>query len=99
VKVDVLKDVVSILDHRLTTGQRMRADLLVKELTQGAEAPLSENLPAMTEKNSPSVSIHGKEFTDTVASWVKKRICGRTVYGAAASRFSLQFYVGHRTAG
>jgi hypothetical protein len=33
---------------------------------------LSENLPAMTEKNSPSVSIHGKEFTDTVASWVKK---------------------------
>jgi len=72
VKVDVLKEVVSILDHKLTTGQRMRADLLVKELTQGAEAPLSENLPAMTEKNSPSVSIHGKEFTDTVASWVKK---------------------------
>jgi len=72
VNIEALKEVIEVLQHRLTSGQKVRAKLLVRELTHGATTPLTKNLPAKTEKNSPSVVKHGKEFTDTVASWVKK---------------------------
>ena len=67
INVGALQEVVDSLQHRLTLGQKARAILLVKELTEGASVPLTHSLPAMTEKNSPSVTVHGREFTDTVA--------------------------------
>jgi len=72
VNVDNLQEVVNSVRHAMTSGQSARADLLIKELTEGAAAPFTAPLPALVEKNSPSVVTHGREFTDILANWVKK---------------------------
>jgi hypothetical protein len=72
VKVGELTFIVETLGHRLTSSQQARANLLIKELSEGATVPKIRQLPSLKGKNSPSTVCHGKIFTDTIACWVKK---------------------------
>lgn len=49
-----------------------RALRTLHELEFGSTAPLLHDLPAIRVQNSRSAVLHGEEFTDTLASWVRK---------------------------
>jgi hypothetical protein len=72
VKVGKLTLIVEALGHKLTSRQQAKADLLKKELSEGALVPKLRQLPSLIGKHSPSTVRHGKIFTDTIACWVKK---------------------------
>jgi hypothetical protein len=71
-KVDALSDVIAEADYLLLPHQRRRAGILLYELENGVDVPFSCQLPTITVPNTPSVYEFGENFTDTVASWVKK---------------------------
>jgi hypothetical protein len=73
-KIDFLclKSLAVPLFPQMTTDQVDRTLRTVHELENGSTAPLSHDLPGIRISNSRSVIQHGEEFTDTLASWVKK---------------------------
>jgi len=60
--------------HRcsLSMGQNIRADRVIRDLEQGSPVPFAHALPAARINNSTSVIIHGEEFTDTLAWWIRQ---------------------------
>jgi hypothetical protein len=50
----------------------MRADRVVHDLQFGSTVPYKSALPALRIANTPSVSVHGEEFTDTLAWWIRQ---------------------------
>jgi hypothetical protein len=67
-----LKNLAEPLFPQMTTDQVDRVLRTVHELEYGSTAPLISDLPGIRIQNSRSVVIHGEEFTDILASWVKK---------------------------
>jgi len=53
-------------------GQRLRADRVVHDLQHGSDVKFLKNLPSARISNTPSVFIHGEEFTDTLAWWIRQ---------------------------
>jgi len=58
--------------HSLSLDQKIRADRIVKDLTDGSAVPFSSSLPAARIPNNSSVTEHGEEFTDTLAWWIRQ---------------------------
>ena len=52
--------------------QRLRADRVVHDLQFGSQVPFLASLPALRIPNTPSVTAHGEEFTDTLAWWIRQ---------------------------
>lgn len=67
-----LSEIVNSVKHRMTSGQKYRAKMLISELTDGVSVPFKHSLPMLRDKNSPSVIHHGRQFTDILAGWIKK---------------------------
>ncbi len=63
-----------IKQHRsfLSMGQRLRADRVVHDLQYGSDVKFQKYLPPARISNTPSVYVHGEEFTDTLAWWVRQ---------------------------
>jgi hypothetical protein len=63
-----------IKQHRslLSMGQCLRADRVVHDLQYGSDVKFQKNLPSARISNTPSVFVHGEEFTDTLAWWVRQ---------------------------
>jgi hypothetical protein len=70
--VGALSTVVQDTEHLLLPHQKKRASTLLFELENGVVVPFSHPLPSIVVPNTPSVYEYGENFTDTVASWVKK---------------------------
>jgi hypothetical protein len=49
----------------LSLDQNIRADRVLKDLEHGSAVPFLTALPSARTLNTPSVSVHGEEFTDT----------------------------------
>jgi hypothetical protein len=64
-----------IKTHRndLSLDQRMRSERVLSDLKEGGAVPFSVHLPAARISNTPSVTEHGEEFTDTLAWWIRKK--------------------------
>jgi hypothetical protein len=56
----------------LSLDQFIRSDRVLKDLEHGSAAPFLNVLPSARTPNTPSVSIHGEEFTDTLAWWIRQ---------------------------
>jgi hypothetical protein len=52
--------------------QRIRAERVLTDLEHGSAVPLLVDLPAARIPNTPSVTKHGEEFTDTLAWWIRQ---------------------------
>jgi len=52
--------------------QQLRADRVVHDLQFGSQVPFLASLPALRIPNTPSVTAHGEEFTDTLAWWIRQ---------------------------
>jgi hypothetical protein len=63
-----------IKQHRslLSMGQCLRADRVVHDLQYGSDVKFQKNLPSARISNTPSVFVHGEEFSDTLAWWVRQ---------------------------
>jgi hypothetical protein len=63
-----------IKKHRsgLTLGKNFRADRVLHDLEHGSSVPFTSTLPAARIPNTPSVTAHGMEFTDTLAGWIRQ---------------------------
>jgi len=53
-------------------GQNIRADRVIHDLESGSPVPFSTTLPPARINNSASVLLHGEEFTDTLAWWIRQ---------------------------
>jgi len=56
----------------MTRAEGKRADRIVRDLQQGAEAYQKSKLPPMTAPNAKSAYQHGALITDKIASWIKE---------------------------
>jgi hypothetical protein len=56
----------------MTLRQKERAKTLINDLSNGVLVRFVYDLSSIRDKNSPSVIAHGREFTDFMASWIKK---------------------------
>ena len=56
----------------LSMGQNIRANRVIQDLKHGSPVPFFSALPAARINNSTSVTIHGEEFTDTLAWWIRQ---------------------------
>jgi hypothetical protein len=70
--VTSLSKIISEVEHILQPHQVKRAGVLLYELEHGVTVPFSHQLQSISVKNTPSVYEFGVNFTDTVATWVKK---------------------------
>jgi len=63
-----------IKDYRshLSLGQKVRAERVIRDLEHGSSVPFTHTLPAIRIQNTPSVLVHGMEFTDTLAWWIRQ---------------------------
>ena len=50
----------------------------MKDLREGASAYQKSSLPPIKTVNSKSAYENGEMLTDTIATWVKKGICGES---------------------
>jgi len=72
IDVHKLQEIINSVEHRMTLAQKERAKILMNDLTNGVVVKFKFDLPSIRDKNSPSVLAHGREFTDILASWIKK---------------------------
>lgn len=70
--VERLKAIISEHRHHLSLDQQIRADRTTCDLEFGSAAPLTAPLPASRTPNTPSVVLHGEEFTDVLAWWIRQ---------------------------
>jgi len=73
VNCEILLKLVHSLGKSFSKPQLCRVNLLIQDLSTGVTVPFSAPLPAIVVPNSVSVLAHGRQFTDTLAYWVK---CG-----------------------
>ncbi len=72
INVPVLEEIVSKYENRMSNRQYTRAKASLTDMVQGALAPLRIELPPIRVNNSPTVSAHNKDFSDTVAWWIRQ---------------------------
>ncbi len=74
IDVQKLQEIINSVEHRMTLAQKERAKILMNDfdLTNGVAVKFEFDLPSIRDKNSHSVLAHGREFTDILASWIKK---------------------------
>jgi hypothetical protein len=68
-----LREIISMNRNGLSLEQKIRADRVVRDLESGSSAPVISALPAIQVPNTASVVLHGEEFTDILAWWIR---CG-----------------------
>lgn len=68
----VLASLLSDLSPFLNTSQRLRGQQVLDELTFGVRIPFTSVLPSLRSSNTSSTSVHGDEFTDTLAWWIRQ---------------------------
>ncbi len=61
------------LHEIISQNKRIRAEKVVHDLKSGSTVPFSVDLPAIRVSNTASVVLHGEEFTDVLAWWIR---CG-----------------------
>ena len=80
-KLDVgaLSEMIEERKTLLNKAEYERGRKIVKYLTEGAPSYQITKLPSVFCKNARSTLEHGAQLTDTVAEWVKKRVCSGTI--------------------
>ncbi len=66
-----LHEIISHNRNVLSLEQRIRADKVVHDLQSGSVVPFVSVLPSITVPNTASVVLHGEEFTDVLAWWIR----------------------------
>jgi hypothetical protein len=89
INIQGLKNLTTELGNVLTLDQKVRANTLIEELSNGSPAPLSHELPPLRVPNTHSAVTFGAEFTDTVGHWIRT--------GYVAGPFSAPPYHGFRS--
>jgi hypothetical protein len=89
INIQGLKNLATELETVLTFDQKVRANTLIEELSNGSPAPLSHDLPPLRVPNTHSAVTFGAEFTDTVGHWIRT--------GYVAGPFSAPLYHGFRS--
>ncbi len=79
VDITTLTEVVEGLGNTLTETEISRAKKCISYLKLGAPAFQKKVLGPCSIKNSKAALEFGQDVTDSVASWIKKRVRGRTV--------------------
>jgi 3-deoxy-D-arabino-heptulosonate 7-phosphate (DAHP) synthase len=79
VDVATLTNEVKSLGNTLTEPEITRAKKCISYLTSGAPAFQKTVLGPCSVKNSKAALDFGQEVTDSIASWIKKRIRCRAV--------------------
>jgi hypothetical protein len=72
IDIQRLQEIIELVEYKMTLGQKERAKTLLADLGRGVSVKFESVLPPIRDKNSPSVIAHGREFTDILASWIKK---------------------------
>ncbi len=65
-------NMVEKLGGRLRPAQVHRAATVVKELREGVQVPLVQDLLNLRVPNTASLYKYGEQFTDALAGWLKK---------------------------
>jgi hypothetical protein len=73
ISAEKLNDEISKRSAILTESEISRAKATVDNLKYGASSFQKSDLPPCFEKNAPGIESFGKEVSDTIASWLKKK--------------------------
>lgn len=68
----VLEALLSDLAPYLNSSQKLRGQQVLDELTFGVRIPFKCVLPSIRSSNTASTTVHGDEFTDTLAWWIRQ---------------------------
>jgi hypothetical protein len=71
IRVNRLKVLLRRKSKNFSAFQRLVAKRAIKNFEFGAITATKRHLPSLRAKNAGSSLIHGREVTDTIASWVK----------------------------
>jgi hypothetical protein len=74
VRFDVLHGFVQKCRGKWTCHQQLTADRCLKIMANGAMTELVRPLGPLAARNTKSALVHGELMTDTIATWVKKRM-------------------------
>ena len=74
VNVNNLRKLVCEAEQKLLVSEKKRADKVLKDLKEGADAYQKDTLPAMSTYNSKTSYKNGEMLTDKVATWIEGEI-------------------------
>jgi hypothetical protein len=78
----------------LSMGQNIRANRVIQDLKHGSPVPFLSALPSARINNSTSVTVHGEEFTDTLAWWIRQGYVAGPFIAPPPTGIQVQFYDG-----
>ena len=70
---DQLEAAIAAVEPALSFTQKYRMLSSLHDIRHGYKTPLLYKLPPLRSKNSPSVLVFGKQFTDSLAWWIQNR--------------------------
>ena len=71
VNIAVLEEKINSVRSQMTDAERKRAEKVVMDLKEGANAYQKSDLPPINTANAKSAYKNGEMLTDTIATWVK----------------------------
>lgn len=73
-KIDIkmFEKEIGCVKHLMQESERRRADKVIRDLRQGADAYQKTELPPIEAKNANSALENGVMLTDKIATWIKK---------------------------
>ena len=71
-RIEVLASLLSDLAPSLSSSQQARGARPLDKLSNGVRIPFTSILPPLRVANSASTVIHGAEFTDILAWWLRQ---------------------------